>query len=354
MKRRHFLAFGVAAGLSPRAFAQPAKGTWKVGYISMSSPAGDRHLVAELRARPQTKVYRIGYLSIRPALVDQDESFARGLRELGYVEGRDMFVEWRFFKDKAESLRSLAKQLVAANVECIVTVGISATRAAKEATSTVPIVMANASDDPVRHGLVATLARPGGNVTGFIDISSDLTGKRLQVLKTLAPRATRIAVLWDPGTPVGAAEFRAAGEAAPALGLELFSLPVRRSEDFDEAFRGAAEARAQALYVAAFGGLFHTHRSRVLDWAAKSALPAIYTLPEWAAAGGLMSYAADVNDQHRRAATYVDRILKGSKPADLPVQQPTKFELIVNLKTAARIGVAVPAALLAQADKTLR
>lgn len=310
-------------------------------------------LAAPLVARAQ-KTYRIGYLSIRPALVDQDEAFVRGLRELGYVEGRNVAIEWRFFKGKSDSLRELAAQLAASNPDCIVTVGISATRAAKEATSAVPIVMANASDDPVRYGLVAALARPGGNVTGFIDISSDLTGKRLQVLKSVAPRASRIAVLWDPGTPVGVAEHRGALAAAPTLGLETVSLPVRAAEDFDRAFRTLAEAGAHALYVAAFGGLFHSHRSRVLDMAARTGLPAIYTLPEWADAGGLMSYAADVNDQHRRAAAYVDRILKGSKPADLPVQQPTQFEFIVNLKTAARLGIAIPPALLAQADKVLR
>lgn len=310
-------------------------------------------LAAPLFASAQ-KTYRIGYLSIRPGLVDQDESFARGLRELGYVEGRNVVIEWRFFKDKSDSLRDMAAQLAASKPDCIVTVGITATRAAKEATSTVPIVMANASDDPVRHGLVAALARPGGNVTGFIDISSDLTGKRLQVLKAAAPRASRIAVLWDPGTPVGAAEHQGALAAAPALGLEILSLPVRSGEDFDKAFRTIAEAGAQALYVAAFGGIFHSHRSRVLDMAARSSLPAIYTLPEWADAGGLMSYAADVNDQHRRAADYVDRILKGSKPGELPVQQPTQFEFIVNLRTAARIGVTVPAGLLAQASKVLR
>jgi len=310
-------------------------------------------LAAPLVASAQ-KTYRIGYLSIRPALVDQDRAFVRGLRELGYVEGRNLVIDWRFFKGKPESLREAAAELAASKPDCIVTVGISATRAAKEATSALPIVMANASDDPVRHGLVATLARPGGNVTGFIDISSDITGKRLELLKVLAPRASRIAVLFDPGTPVGTAESRATLAAAPALGLQIVSLPVRSADDFDKAFLKMAEADAQALYVAAFGGLFHSHRSRVLDMAAKSALPAVYTLPEWADAGGLMSYAADVNDQHRRAAAYVDRILKGAKPADLPVQQPTKFDLIMNAKTAARLGISLPASLAGQADRMVR
>ena len=310
-------------------------------------------LAAPLVASAQ-KTYRIGYLSIRPALVDQDRAFVRGLRELGYVEGRNLVIDWRFFKGKPESLREAAAELAASKPDCIVTVGISATRAAKEATSALPIVMANASDDPVRHGLIATLARPGGNVTGFIDISSDITGKRLELLKVLAPRASRIAVLFDPGTPVGTAESRATLAAAPALGLQIVSLPVRSADDFDKAFLKMAEADAQALYVAAFGGLFHSHRSRVLDMAAKSALPAVYTLPEWADAGGLMSYAADVNDQHRRAAAYVDRILKGAKPADLPVQQPTKFDLIMNAKTAARLGISLPASLAGQADRMVR
>ena len=305
-------------------------------------------------ALAQGKVYRIGYLSIRPSLVDQDESFVKGLRELGYVEGRNIVIEWRFFNDKAKTLNDLAAQLVSSHVDCIVTVGITATRAARAATGTVPIVMANASDDPVRYGLVKTLARPGGNVTGFIDISSDLTAKRLQFLKALAPRATRIGILWDSGTPVGSAEFRGASVASAALGLEVVALEIKRPEDFPQVFQQASDAQVHALYIASFGNLFHSNRSRVLGMATKTALPTIYTLPEWASAGGLMSYSADVNDQHRRAAAYVDRILKGSEPADLPVQQPIKFDLIVNLRSAQRMGITVPADLLAQANKILQ
>lgn len=300
------------------------------------------------------KVYRIGYLSIRPALVPQDEAFLRGLRALGYIAGQDILIEWRFFRGKVDGLRELAAELVGSKVDCIVTVGVLATRAAKEATSTVPIVMANASDDPVRQGLVASLARPGGNITGFIDVSSDLTGKRLELVKAVVPWASRIAILWDPAAAAAAGEFREARAAARALGVQLQSLEVRRRDDFANAFRAAGEERAEALIVAAFGGLFHSHQARIVDLAAKTRLPAIYTLPDYALAGGLMSYAADLLDQHRRAAIYVDKILKGSKPSDLPVQQPTKFELIVNLKAARHIGVTIPPHVLAQADKVIQ
>jgi putative tryptophan/tyrosine transport system substrate-binding protein len=309
---------------------------------------------AVAEAQQPKKVYRIGYLSIRPALVDEDEAFLKGLRELGYVEGQNIFIEWRFTKGKTGFSPGVAAELASFKVDCIVTVGVLPTRAAKEATSTIPIVMANAADDPVRQGLVASLARPGGNVTGFIDASSDLTGKRLELLKETVPKTSRIAILWDPAAPAGASEFREAEVAARALGVQLQSLEVRGTGDFENAFRATGKGRADALIVAAFGGLFHSNRDRIVNLAIKTVLPAMYTLPDYVPAGGLMSYAADLIDQHRRAATYVDKILKGTKPADLPVQQPTKFELIINLKTAKQIGLTIPQSVLYQADKVIK
>ncbi|TMA83360.1 MAG: ABC transporter substrate-binding protein [Deltaproteobacteria bacterium] len=311
-------------------------------------------VTAIVEAQQPKKVYRIGYLSIGSALKDQDEAFLKGLRELGYVEGQNIFIEWRFFKDKVDRLSGLAAELAGFKVDCIVTVGVLTTRAAKQATSTIPIVMANASDDPVRQGLVASLARPGGNVTGFIDVSSDLTGKRLELLKETVPKTSRIAILWDPAAPAAAGEFREAEVAARALGVQLQSLEVRGTGDFENAFRATGKGRADGLIVAAFGGLFHSNREQILNLAIKTRLPAIYTLSEYVLAGGLMSYAADLLDQQRRAATYVDKILKGTKPADLPVQQPTKFELIINLKTAKQIGLTIPPNVLARADKVIK
>ena len=304
-------------------------------------------------AQQAGKVYRVGYLSIRPALVPEDKAFLEGLRELGYIEGHNISIEWRFFKDNVDRFRALAAELVGVKVDCIVTVGILPTRAAKEATSTIPIVMANAGDDPVRHGLVASLARPGGNITGFINVSSELSGKRLELLKAVVPKASRIAILWDPASPAATGQLQGTMAAARALGVHLQSLEVRRPDDFETAFRAAGKERAEGLVVAAFGGLFHSHRARIVGLAVKTRLPAIYPLQDYPLAGGLMSYAADVLDQHRRAAIYVDKILKGSKPADLPVQQPTKFELVINLKAAKALGLTIPQSLLLRADHVI-
>src|SRR2546426_1100744 len=204
---------------------------------------------AIVEAQQPKKVYRVGYLSIGSALKDQDEAFLKGLRELGYVEGQNIFIEWRFFKDKVDRLSGLAAELAGFKVDCIVTVGVLTTRAAKQATSTIPIVMANASDDPVRQGLVASLARPGGNVTGFIDVSSDLTGKRLELLKETVPKTSRIAILWDPAAPAAAGEFREAEVAARALGVQLQSLEVRGTGDFENAFRATGKGLATDLYL---------------------------------------------------------------------------------------------------------
>lgn len=304
------------------------------------------------QAQQAGKVYRLGYLSVRPALGPGDEAFVAGLRELGYIEGRNLSIEWRFFRDNV-TLRDLATELAPLKLDCIVTFGVAATRAVMDVATGVPIVMTNASDDPVRHGLVASLARPGGNVTGFIDSSSELSGKRLELLKAVVPKASRIGIVWDPTAPAATGEFQEATGAARTLGLNIQSLEVRRPDDFAPAFLAGKE-RTEALVVVALGGLFHTHRAQIVDLALKTRLPAIYTSIDYAHVGGLMSYTADLRDHYRRAAIYVDRILKGSKAADLPVQRPTKFLLVVNMKTAKALGLTIPQSLLVRADEIIQ
>jgi putative ABC transport system substrate-binding protein len=226
-------------------------------------------------------------------------------------------------------------------------------RAAKNATKTIPIVMGNADDDPVRHGLVASLARPGGNVTGFTNIGSDLAGKRVEILKETLPRATRVAILWDPKGPGGAGHVREAKVVAPALGVELQPVEVRSAEDLENAFQVAVKGRAEALIVI-HTGLMNPRRALIVNLALKTRLPAMYSTTGWVREGGLMGYDADAQGRYRGVANYVDKILKGTKPADLPVQQPTRFELVINLKTAKQIGVTIPPNVLARADQVIR
>src|SRR5262244_1428285 len=249
-----------------------------------------------------------------------------------------------------------AVELVRLKVDCIVTVGLGLSRAAKQATNTIPIVMANVSDDPVRNKLIDSLARPGGNITGFTDIAHDLAGKRLELIKETLPKASRVAVLWYSGSSVVAGrQFEETEIAARPLGVRIQSLEVRSSEDFDHAFQMANKQRAEALIAVSFGGLINNNQQKVVNLAAKHRLPAMYTNSEFVEeAGGLMSYAPDGPDRYRRAAGYVDKILKGTKPGDLPVQQPTKFELIINLKAAKQIGLTIPPNVLARADRVIR
>ena len=270
-------------------------------------------LCMSAEAQQPKKVHRIGYLANAAAIGPREETFRQGLRDLGYVEGQNIVIEWRFSKGKLDRLPDLAAELVRLKMDCIVAYGVNPTRAAKQATSTIPIVMGNADDDPVRHGLVASLARPGGNVTGFTNVGSDLAGKRLELLKETVPKASRVAILWDPKGQGGAGHARETKIAAPALAVQLQPVEVQGPEDLENAFQAAVKGRAEALIIV-HAGLMQTQRARVVNLAVKTRLPVMYTDSLFALAGGLMSYSDDDLDRSRRAATYVDKVLKGTKP----------------------------------------
>jgi putative tryptophan/tyrosine transport system substrate-binding protein len=305
-------------------------------------------------AQQPTKTPRIGYIatafpSSTPARI---EAFRQGLRELGYVEGKNIVIESRYAEGKLDRLPALAAELVRLKVDVIVTSGPSGTRAAKEATSTIPIVMTQ-DIDPVGTGFVASLARPGGNITGLSTLSPELSGKRLELLKEIAPKLSRVAVLGTSTVPGSAQAFRETELAARAFKVKLQYLDVLSPKDIETAFRAASKGRADAVLMLT-GAAFSSQRTQIADLAVKSRLPAIYIQTEFVEAGGLMSYATSITDLNRRAATYVDKILKGAKPADLPVEQPKKFELIINLKAAKQIGLTIPPNMLARADKVIR
>jgi putative ABC transport system substrate-binding protein len=309
--------------------------------------------VSLAEAQQPKKVPRIGYLSIGSQLGPIGEAFLQGLRDLGYVEGKSIVIEYRGDPQRREDrLPEFAADLVRLKVDVIVALDPPAARAAKNATKTIPIVMRSTSD-PVQAGFVASLARPGGNITGVTSISTELYGKRLELLKEVIPRLSRVGVLRNPDRSDNAINFKEMEIAARSLDLRLQSLEVRGANDFESAFRAAGKARAEAL-ITIRTPLINAERKRVADLAVKSRLPAIYDDREYIDAGGLMSYGTDLADLHRRAATYVDKILKGTKPADLPVEQPTKFELIINLKAAKQIGLTVPPNVLARADKVIK
>jgi putative ABC transport system substrate-binding protein len=312
-------------------------------------------LVAE--AQQAAKVARIGYLtgtnlSVSPHL---HEAFRQGLRDLGYVEGRNLVIEYRDAEGKFERFPALAAELVALKVDVIVAPNVLAALAAKQATRILPIVFASASD-PVASGLVTSLARPGGNITGLSILAPELVGKCLEQLKQAVPGVTRVAVLWQPGGQGERTEkdmLKEAEVAARARGVRLQIVEVRGPADFDRAFSDMTRARAGALTL--FGSvMFFIERRRLVDLAAKNRLPAVYGLRDYVDAGGLMSYGANVADLFRRAAAYVDKILKGAKPGDLPVEQPTKFELVINLKAAKALGLTIPQSLLLRADEVIQ
>ena len=303
-------------------------------------------------AQPPAKVPRIGYLSLAPGPSPRSVALLQGLRDLGYAEGKNITIEYRWGQGNLDRLRDLAAELVRVKVDVIVTGGSIATRAAKEATHNIPIVMAFEAD-PVGEGFVASLARPGGNITGLTNLSAELSGKRLELLKETVPGVSRVAVLSSRTHPGTAPASREIQEAARSLGVQLEFHEVRGPEDFEGAFRAAARGRANALAVLQNPvSLFH--RTRLVGLAAKNRLPAIYFERVFVEAGGLMSYAASDRDLHRRAAVYVDKILKGTKPADLPVEQPTRFELIVNLKTAKALGLTFPPSIMVRADQVIQ
>lgn len=300
------------------------------------------------------KVYRIGYLSNAPEFRREQEAiFAQALRELGYVEGQNLDTEWRFSKGRLELLPQLAAELVALELDCIITSGVAPTKAVKQATNRIPIVMANADDDPVRNGLVASLARPGGNVTGFTNIGSELAGKRLELLKETLPRLSRVVLLSDSRGAGGAGHIRESEIVAPGLGIQLQAPAIRSSTDLDNAFQATVKGRAEALVVVHTGSM-NPYGDRVISFARKTRLPAMYSVASASLAGGLMSYDAAAGVRLRGVATYVDKILKGTKPGDLAVQRPTAFELVINLKTAKQIGLLIRANVLARADRVIK
>jgi len=303
-------------------------------------------------AQQAKKLYRIGYLSLGPGIGPVQEEFRKRLGELGYTEGQNLIIEWRFTKGERDRSPAFAAELVNLKVDCIIAQGVNPAHAAKQATATIPIVMGNADDDPVRQGLVASLARPGGNLTGFTNIGSDLAGKRLELLKEAVTKANRVAILHSSGQTANS-HARETKVAAPALNVQLQSVTVETADFLEKAFQIAKSWRADALIVVHVGLMLNL-RKQSIALAAKMRLPAMYSDSQFALAGGLMSYSDDSLDCARRVANYVDRILQGTKPADLPVEQPKKFEFIINLKAAKQIGVTIPPNVLARADKVIR
>jgi len=310
-------------------------------------------LAAPLAAEAQTvELPRIGILTLAVASsTPVFEGFRQGLRDLGWVEGRNIALEYRFAQGRPDGLPSLAAELVRMKVDVIVIEGGQAALAAKHATQTIPIVMA-VIDDPVKAGLVASLARPGGNVTGLTLFASELSRKRLQLLKEVVPKSTLVAVIRNLAHPNAADLWGETEAAAQSLDLRLRSIEVRSPADLGGAFKAVTSARPSAFITLADGMLLN-NRTRIVEFAAKSQLPAIYPDREFAEAGGLIAYGPSLASSFRRAATYVDKILKGAKPADLPVEQPTKFELVINLMTAKALGLTIPPSLLARADEVI-
>jgi putative ABC transport system substrate-binding protein len=307
-------------------------------------------------AQPAAKVYRIGLLGGSPPTSPEAsrlwEGFFQGLRELGYVEGQNVVIEGRWYGDRTERLPALAAELVRLPVDVIVAGTAPAPEAAKRATSTIPIVMAS-HGDPVGSGLVASLAKPGGNVTGLSGVGPELSSKQLQLLKETLPSLSRVAILSNPTIPSQTLNLREMEVAARALKVRIQVVEARAPSEFAGAFSAATKERASALIVLG-GSIFFAHRARLAELAAQSRLPAMGGAREFTQAGGLMAYGPDNRDSWRRAAGYVGRILKGAKPADLPVEQPTKFELIINLKTAKALGLTIPPSVLARADEIIQ
>ena len=309
---------------------------------------------AVARAQQSGKIPRIGFLNAlfpttNPARI---EAFRQGLRDAGYAEGKNIVLEYRYAERKADRLAALAAELVRLKVDVIVTSASQETRAAKAATNTIPIVMIN-EPDPVGTGLVASLARPGGNITGLSTLSPQLSGKRLELLKEIIPKLSRVAVLGNSSNPGNADTLKELELAAQALEVKIQYLDVPNANKIESSFRAAGKERADAVLVLS-NSILTSQRKQVVDLAIKSQLPVSYPRPEFVESGGLMTYGVSLIENSRRAAAYVDKILKGARPADLPVEQPTKFELIVNLKAAQQIGLAVPPSVLARADRVIR
>jgi putative ABC transport system substrate-binding protein len=305
-------------------------------------------------AQQAKKVPRIGFLTGESLLsaATRVDGFKNGLHQLGYIEGQNILIDYRYADGKLERLPDLAKELVQLRIDLILSVGATATTAAKRATQAIPIVMTNTSD-PVTLGLVASLAKPGGNITGLSNLAPDLGGKRLELLKEIVPRLSRVAVLGDPSSPVYDPQINEVDVAARGLGLQLDVLEIRDRKELENAFPEIIPQRPDAL-IALLQPSITTLRGRIGELTTKGRLPAIGPHVEFTEAGTLISYGPNTIDLFRRAATYVDKILKGAKPAELPVEQPTKFELVINLKTAKQIGLTIPPHVLARADKVIK
>ena len=310
-------------------------------------------LCVPAEAQQTAKIPKVGWLAAGSAsgVAPLTDAFRQGLRQLGYVEGKNIIIEFRYAEGKFDRLPDLAAEIVHLKVDVIVVANPEAIDAAKRATATIPIVMVGPGD-PVKLGLIASLARPGGNLTGLSFISIELTGKRLELLKEAFPKISRVAVLRTPGA-AQEQQMKEIDVVAQGLGIQVQYVHVQSRDDFDNAFSAITKGRADALLILR-SPLFRTHATRVTDFAEKRRLPTMYDDRLFVEAGGLMSYGTDTLDFYRRAATYVDKILKGTKPADLPVEQPMKFEFVVNLKTAKQIGVTIPPNVLARADKVIR
>jgi len=301
------------------------------------------------QAQQPGKVPHIGFLSLSGA---NQEAFRQGLRDLGYIEGKNIAIESRTAANRADRLSVLAGELVDLKVDVIVAAGSQAVHAAQRTTKSIPIVMTSSSD-PVGTGFVASLAHPGGNITGLSLVGPDLSTKRLEMLKEVVLGVSRVAVFWNPDDPAAKISLRETEDAAKAQAMHLQILEIREASDFESAFRAANKGRARALILLP-APIVATQAKQIAELALKNNLPAISPVSEFPNAGGLMSYGANLADLYRRAATYVDKILKGAKPADLPVEQPTKFELVINLKTAKQIGLTIPPNVLARADKVIK
>jgi putative ABC transport system substrate-binding protein len=305
-------------------------------------------------AQEPKKIPRIVYLSATSGASNaaRYEAFRQGLRELGYIEGKNIVIEFRYAAGKLDRLSALAAELVRLKVDVIVTSGSVTTRPAKAATTTIPIVMTQ-DPDPIGNGFVASLSRPGGNITGLSNLNRELSGKRLEVLKEVVPSLSHVAVFGTSTFPGNAQNLKEAELAAAALGVQIRYWDVLGPKDIETVFQMARKGHAEGV-LALGGPVLNPQRTRVVKFAAKSRLQAMYTIREYVEAGGLMSYGVSVTDLDRRAATYVDKILKGAKPSDLPVEQPTKFEFVVNLNAAKQIGLTIPPNVLARADRVIR
>jgi putative ABC transport system substrate-binding protein len=309
--------------------------------------------VSFANAQQPAKIFKIGFLTSgsAPSSTNRLEVIQRGLRELGYIEGKNIAFEERYGEDKFDRLRGLVDELIGLKVDVLLVQSTPAALAAKNATRTVPIIFAGVSD-PVEAGLVDSLARPGGNLTGFTNIAPALAGKRLELLKEAIPKLSRVAVLWDPQAPGSRQQWKEIQLPGRELGLQLHSLEVSNPDKYDSAFKEAMKARSAALAVTQ-NPLATSNREKVAGLAIKHRLPGIYPQDEFVTSGGLMSYGPDISEPYRRAAIFVDKILKSAKPADLPVEQPTKFELVVNMRTAKALGIKIPQSMLGRLDRVI-